>query len=613
MLFLIAVLVGVFALQMTPREEEPQIVVPMLDIHVEVPNTASPEVARLVTTPLEKLLLQIPGVEHVYSTTQTGGAVVTLRFHVGEDREKAILNTYTKLYANQHQMPGLVKGWQVRPIEVDDVPILMLGLSSENPERYGDYELTRFAQELSIELQTIADTNEVTVISGRTRALRVELNLTALAAHQTTPMDILSAIQASNQVEQVGQVVAGSQAIRFESGDVLRNKKALEQLVVNVINGQSVYLKDVATIIDGPTEATSYQWLASQGKQQNAPMVTLSIAKQKGSNAVTVAEQSLALMSELQQQLLPPEVKVTVLRNYGDTADDKVNNLTSSLAFAVFTVVVFVGVFLGWRPALVVGLAVPICYGITLGLDFAFGYTINRVTLFALILSLGLLVDDPITGIDNISRFIHNSDDDDKDGSIIAAMTEIKSALLMSTLTIVMAFIPLAFITGMMGPYMAPMAFNVPVSVIASTLVAFLVTPWLAKKLLKKQVMPVQQSPKQSLYGRIMLPILARPKRAKWVLWGVLGLFVASASLPVFRAVPLKLLPFDNKSEIQVLIDMPEGTSLETTAAMTRKVQDIVWSVAEVTDIAAYVGKPSSMDFNGMVGDTIDAMAVTWH
>ena len=601
MLFLIAVLVGVFALQMTPREEEPQIVVPMLDIHVEVPNTASPEVARLVTTPLEKLLLQIPGVEHVYSTTQTGGAVVTLRFHVGEDREKAILNTYTKLYANQHQMPGLVKGWQVRPIEVDDVPILMLGLSSENPERYGDYELTRFAQELSIELQTIADTNEVTVISGRTRALRVELNLTALAAHQTTPMDILSAIQASNQVEQVGQVVAGSQAIRFESGDVLRNKKALEQLVVNVINGQSVYLKDVATIIDGPTEATSYQWLASQGKQQNAPMVTLSIAKQKGSNAVTVAEQSLALMSELQQQLLPPEVKVTVLRNYGDTADDKVNNLTSSLAFAVFTVVVFVGVFLGWRPALVVGLAVPICYGITLGLDFAFGYTINRVTLFALILSLGLLVDDPITGIDNISRFIHNSDDDDKDGSIIAAMTEIKSALLMSTLTIVMAFIPLAFITGMMGPYMAPMAFNVPVSVIASTLVAFLVTPWLAKKLLKKQVMPVQQSPKQSLYGRIMLPILARPKRAKWVLWGVLGLFVASASLPVFRAVPLKLLPFDNKSEIQVLIDMPEGTSLETTAAMTRKVQDIVWSVAEVTDIAAYVGKPSSMDFNGMV------------
>ncbi|MEJ6474304.1 efflux RND transporter permease subunit [Pseudoalteromonas piscicida] len=601
LIFLCSIVLGLFALQMTPREEEPQIVVPMLDIHVEVPNTASPEVARLVTTPLEKLLLQIPGVEHVYSTTQTGAAVVTLRFHVGEDRERAILNTYTKLNANQHTMPGIVKQWQIRPIEVDDVPILMLGLSSSNPALYGDYELTRFAQELSIQLQTIPDTSEVTVIAGRTRALRVELDLAALAAHQTTPMDVLGAIQASNQVERVGQVSAGKYSFTLESGDAIRDKSALENLTVNVINGSGIVLKDVAAVIDGPSEPESYQWLASSNLGMNAPLVTIGVAKQKGSNAVTVAEQSLALIAQLQQDLLPAEVTVKVLRNYGETANDKVNNLTSSLAFAVFTVVVFVGVFLGWRPAIVVGLAVPICYGITLGLDFAFGYTINRVTLFALILSLGLLVDDPITGIDNISRFIHRGNGQDKDNNIVAAMVEIKSALLMSTLTIIMAFIPLAFITGMMGPYMAPMAFNVPISVIASTLVAFLVTPWLSKKLLKAKSIPKAIAPQASFYGKVMLPLLKHPTRAKWVLWAVLGLFVASVSLPIFRAVPLKLLPFDNKSEIQVLIDMPEGTSLEQTAAMAKQIQGIVWSEAEVTDIAAFVGKPSSMDFNGMV------------
>ncbi|WP_440054800.1 efflux RND transporter permease subunit [Pseudoalteromonas sp. T1lg65] len=597
--FLFSVILGLLALHFTAREEEPQIVVPMLDIYVEVPNTAAPEVARLVTTPLEKLLMQIPGVEHVYSTSQTGSAVVTLRFHVGEDREKAIVNTYTKLNANQHNMPGIVSNWQIRPVEVDDVPILMFGLYSSDAKRYGDYELTRFAQELAIQLQTIPNTSEVTIIPGRKRELRVELDAVALAAHQTTPMDVLNAIQISNQLLQVGEVVAGAKAITLESGDVLRSKTQLAQLVVNVINGRSVRLQDVADVFDGPQEPQHYQWLATSDTQQAAPLVTLGVAKQKGSNAVTVAQQSLAMLAELEQKLLPEEVSIKVLRDYGQTADEKVNNLTSSLAFAIFTVVVFVGVFLGWRPALVVGLAVPICYGITLALDFAFGYTINRVTLFALILSLGLLVDDPITGIDNISRFINRSKD--KNGNIVAAMVEIKSALLMSTVTIIMAFIPLAFITGMMGPYMAPMAFNVPVSVVASTLVAFFVTPWLAKKLLKGQVEEQPVTPQQGLYGHIMLPLLTNPRKAKWVLWGVLGLFVASISLPLFRVVPLKLLPFDNKSEIQVLIDMPEGTSLEQTAKFTRQVQQIVWSLNEVTDIAAFVGQPSSMDFNGMV------------
>ncbi|OHU85994.1 MULTISPECIES: efflux RND transporter permease subunit [Pseudoalteromonas] len=600
-----ALVMGLLAMQFTAREEEPQIVVPMLDIRVNTPNLSGPEVARLVTEPLEKLLLQIPGVEHVYSTTDTGGTVATLRFHVGQSREQAILNTYTKLYANQHNMAQVVKDWQIQPIEVDDVPIMMLGLYSQSTERYSDFELTRFAQELSTQLQTLPNTSEVKVITGRKRQVQVQLDATALAAHQTTPLDVLMALQVSNQLQQIGSLVNGQQLIALQSGDVLRSAEQVSQLTVNVLNGQQVLLKDVAKVMDGPSEPHAYQWLAIDEKNQNLPLVTLSIAKQRGSNAVVVAEQSLALIETLKAQLLPSDIDVKVLRNYGDTANGKVNDLIASLSFAVLTVVIFVGVFLGWRPAIVVGLAVPICYGITLALDFSFGYTINRVTLFALILSLGLLVDDPITGVENISRFLSvrkNSSQAHTDGQVTAAMSEVKGALLMSTLTISVAFLPLAYITGMMGPYMAPMAFNVPVSVIASTVVAFLVTPWLAKKLLHGHPLKESQvSQKASGYSRILMPMFVKPWRAKVVLWITLGLFVVSVSLPVFRAVPLKLLPFDNKNEIQVLIELPEGSTLEQTAKLTRQVQQAVWQQQEVTAIAAYVGKPSSMDFNGMV------------
>jgi len=599
-IFLISMLLGIFALKQTPREEEPQITVPMLDIHVSVPNVEAPEVARLVTQPLEKLLAQLLGVKHIYSTSQTNSAVVTLRFEVGHNREQAILDTYAKLNSYQHTMASVIKSWQIRPIEVDDVPIAMLGLFSKDPQLYGDYELTRFANEIANSLQRIEHTSEVKVIAGRTRTLTINLNASALAAHQTTVNDVFYALNVSNQLTQVGRVVDNQQQITIEAGDVLRTKSAVEQLVVNVVNGKSVYLMDIAAVYDGPSEAEHYQWLAQSTNQQQLPMVTLSVAKQTGTNAVGLANDIHLMMNELSKTLLPPEISYTVLRDYGQTANEKVNNLTSSLVFAVFTVVIFVGVFLGWRPALVVGLAVPICYGITLALDFAFGYTINRVTLFALILSLGLLVDDPITGIDNISRFINRKGD--KKQNVVDAMSEIRNALLMSTLTIMVAFIPLAFITGMMGPYMAPMAFNVPVSVLVSTLVAFFVTPWLAMKLLKPNTLEQPElEPKAGLYYKLLNPLLASKSRAKWILWITLGLFIISAMLPVMRLVPLKLLPFDNKNELQVLIDMPEGTNLERTAAFTKQIQTLTWQLNEVSEIAAYVGQPSSMDFNGMV------------
>lgn len=607
LVFLAGIFAGALALMYTPREEEPQIVVPMMDVLVEAPGLSAKQVERQVTIPLEKLLAQIPGVEHVYSTTAQGQASVTLRFHVGEDREDAILNTYNKLYSSQDRIPAVVTRWLLRPVEVDDVPIMMLGLWSDDPQRYSDYELRRVADEVSTLLQGIPATSEVNVVGGRPRTVRILIDPESLGARKTTTQDIVSALALSNVLRDAGNWYVANSAIRLEAGDVVRDAAELENFVVNMIDGVPVFLRDVARIVDGPAEPDSYTWIGFSGNHANGdigtrPMVAISVAKQRGANAVAVARDVHQMLDRLQRELLPPEVHVEVLRDYGQTANEKVNNLSSSLGFAIVTVVVFIGVFLGWRQALVVGLAVPICYGITLALDMAMGYTINRVTLFALILSLGLLVDDPITGVDNISRFMGKKSMSATD-RVVAAMAEIRVPLVMSTLCIIFAFLPLAAITGMMGPYMAPMAFNVPVSVIASTAVAFVVTPWLAGKLLKEDAVPAadEDNVDGGLYARLMAPILDNRRLAKTTLWAVLGLFIATAMLPMFRLVPLKLLPFDNKNEVQVLIDMPESAGLEQTAALTRSIAAEVTRMPEVRAVAAFVGVPSPIDFNGMV------------
>ena len=611
-IFILAIVAGIAALKFTPREEEPQIVVPMVDVLIEAPGLSAGQVERQVAIPVEKLLAQIPGVEHVYSTSSSGKASVTLAFYVGEDREISILNTYNKLYANQDKVPGVVSRWMLRPIEVDDVPIMLLALWSDTPDRYGSFELRRLAEDVSTYLQGIDETSEVNIVGGRPRTIRILIDPESMGARKTTAADIFNALKISNVLQVVDQWVFNNESIVLESGDFVRNVDELNAFVVNIIDGIPVYLGDIAEIVDGPAEPDQYTWIDfapghPDYKYANAayPMVSISVAKQRGSNAVAVAENVHQMMQQLQREVLPDEIHLEVIRDYGKTADEKVNNLTSSLGFAVFTVVVFIGVFLGWRPALVVGLAVPICYGVSLALDLAFGYTINRVTLFALILSLGLLVDDPITGVDNISRFINTKGGDIKD-RIVAAMAEIRVPLLMSTVTIVLAFIPLAFITGMMGPYMAPMAFNVPVSVITSTVVAFLVTPWLASRLLKEEPNTGagdigNGAARPGLYRRMIEPLLNDRRKSKAVLWVVGLLFISVAILPVFRLVPLKLLPFDNKNELQIVIDMPESSSLEHTAAVARQVSAKISLLPEVRAIATYVGIPSPIDFNGMV------------
>ena len=611
-IFMLSLILGAVALQFTAREEEPQIVVPMVDVYVEAPGLSAQQVARQVTTPLEKLLAQIPGVEHVYSQSASGRATATLRFYVGEDRERSILNTYNKLFSNQDEIPGVVSQWMVRPVEVDDVPIMLLTFFSKDPQRYSDYELRRLAEDVTTRLQGIDNTSEINLVGGRPRSVQVQINPESLAARQTSALDIVRALQASNQLQVAGNWTFGNQSIALESGDALRSSDELANTLVNVVDGVPVLLREVATIVDGPAEADAYSWIdfAPAHTQRNEagedlPAVTISVAKKRGSNAVAVAQEVHQVLDDLRANLLPAEIQVEVIRDYGQTANEKVNNLASSLGFAILTVVVFLGIFLGWRAAAVVGLALPICYGITLALDMAFGYTINRVTLFALILSLGLLVDDPITGVDNISRMLKEGTGDVQD-RIVQAIAELRIPLVMSTLTIALAFVPLAFITGMMGPYMAPMAFNVPVSVVMSTVVAFVVTPWLASRILKKPSAEEAQAQcslaqKDTLYKRMMGRLLDSPKQSKLVLWAVLILFVAAAMLPMLRLVPLKLLPFDNKNEVQIVIDMPRSASLEQTAALAQEVSGLVRQLPEVTAVVAFVGEPSPIDFNGMV------------
>jgi multidrug efflux pump subunit AcrB len=616
-ILILSILAGMLALNYTPREEEPQIVVPMIDIVVSAPGVNAKQVERQVTTPLEKLLAQVNGVEHVYSVTNNAQAVVTLRFHVGENRERALLNTYNKLHSNTDKIPAIVNNWRVQPIEVDDVPIVMLALWSSDDKTVDDYNLRRLAEEVSTFLQTIEDTSEVKVVGGRPREIQVNLDPEQMTARKVAINDVFYAIQVSNTLQHHGNIALENQSFRLESGDVFRDIEALKQTPVMVVDGSVVLLKDIAKVIDEPAEQSHYTWIdfANNHQQQHYakstqngdyPVVTISVAKQRGSNAVTVAQAVHDKMGELQQTIFPENVHIEVLRDYGETANEKVNNLTTSLAFAIFTVVVFIAVFLGWRSAIVVGLAVPICYGITLSLDLIFGYTINRVTLFALILSLGLLVDDPITGVDNIERYLK-----EKKGSltdkIVGAINEIRVPLLMSTLTIVLAFVPLAFITGMMGPYMAPMAFNVPLSVITSTVVAFLVTPWLASKFIKaKSSSQLAEEAEQGqdfsrFYRNMLTPLLENRGKGKLALWIVFILFVGAAMLPVMRLVPLKLLPFDNKNEVQIIVDMPENSTLEQTAAMAKIISSKVQQLPEIKAIASYVGVPSPIDFNGMV------------
>ncbi|AJR08325.1 AcrB/AcrD/AcrF family protein [Photobacterium gaetbulicola] len=611
-LIFLALAVGMSALLLTPREEDPQIIVPMADVLIQAPGLSPRQVENQVTQPLEKLLTQIDGVEDVYSTSMKGAAQVIVRFYVGEQREDALIKLYNKIYSNLDLVPASVTQWAVKPVEIDDVPIVVAALYSTDPELTGNAQLRRIAEQAVNQLQALDNTNKVAVVGGNPRLIQISLDTVAMASRMTTVDDIQQAFSLTNQHRQLGDIHQQGQVFQLESGQFFRNAQEVAHTVVNVVNGQPVYLQDIATVTDGPDEASDQTWFrwgaaAGAGNQQARepyPAVFLSVAKQKGSNAVWVANDAIALLDEMVQNQFPPHVKMTVIRNYGETANEKVGNLVSSLGLSILTVVVFVGVFLNWRAALVVGIAIPISYGAALGMDFAFGYTINRVTLFALILALGLIVDDPIASIDNIERFLKRKGMSTST-AIVMAMAEIRSALLMSTVAIVIVFTPMFFITGMMGPYMAPLAFNVPVSVVFSTVVAFLITPWLAKKILKRADgsghYRVEQSLLYKIYNKMLTPLLARKRNSVIFLSVVALAFVAAAMLPALRIVPLKLLPYDNKNEFQLVLNMPETSSVEQTSNALSSFADYLQRVPEVVSVSGFAGIASPMDFNGMV------------
>ncbi len=647
-LVLLAAALGGAALWLTPREEDPQIVVPLADVYVSFPGHSAAEVEQLVATPLEKLLYQIDGVEYVYSMSRPDQAIITVRFYVGEDRERSLVKIFKRIDEHVDVVPPGVAGWVIKPVEIDDVPIVTLALTSATAD---EYALRRIGEELSERLAAVPNVSRAYVVGGQARTARVDLDPARLAAFSVSPLEVQRAIAVSNVTRTAGDFSRGDEVVRVEAGVALGRPAELRDLVVGVFNDRPVFLKDVADVRDGPAEAVSYVrhgWGPGRGfsahhgfpgttigdapapppaaggpAHEPQPAVTLALAKKKGTNAVWVAEDVLRTAAELRRDMLPDDVELVITRNYGLTADEKVNELVEGLAVAVFIVIALLTIGLGWREALIVAVAVPVVFGLTLAVNLLLGYTINRVTLFALILSLGLLVDDPIVDVENITRHFALRRRATR-RIVLEAVAEIRPPLITATLAVIVSFLPMFFITGMMGPYMRPMALNVPVAMLMSMVVAFTITPWLAYHVLKRHYTGPAAADGSGAHGgahgtdaedletlrrtrlyRLFYPLMApllHSRRAAWLFLVVIaGLTVAAMGLAAVRWVPLKMLPFDNKNELLLVLNFDEGTTLERSDAAVREFEQYLATVPEVTDFTSYVGVASPMDFNGLV------------
>lgn len=648
-LILLATIVGFAALGLTPREEDPQIVVPLADVYVNFPGRSAAEVEQLVATPLEKILYQIDGVEYVYSMSRENQAIITVRYYVGEDRERSLVKLYKKLDENVDIVPPGVTGWVVKPVEIDDVPVVTLTLTAKNSARSSgnstvdDMTLRRVAEELTERLAGVPNVSRAYVVGGRPRVIEILIDPDRMAAHHVSALEIQRAIQAANVRRTAGDLRNLDQLIRVEGGSPFDSARELRDLVVGVFDGQPVFLKDVARIEDGPEEVSNYVrhgWGPARGfthheffpstvlgenggehveataDQGSQAAVTIAIAKKKGTNAVWLANAVLREAEKLQATIVPSNMDLIVTRNYGLTANEKVNELVEALAVAILIVVALLTLGLGWREALIVAVAVPVVFGLTLAVNLMLGFTINRVTLFALILSLGLLVDDPIVDVENIVRHFALRKKATR-RIVLEAVAEIRPPLITATLAVIVSFLPMFFITGMMGPYMRPMALNVPVTMLMSMLVAFTITPWLAYHVLRKkysdggEAVHAEHDPhdldavKQSRLYKIFYPLMAPLLHSRVVAWsfliGIVLLTALAMGLAATRSVPLKMLPFDNKNELLLVFDFDKGTTLERTDAAVRDFESYLATVPEVADYTSYVGLASPMDFNGLV------------
>ena len=611
-----SILLGVGATIILPREEEPQIKVPMIDVFVEMPGASPKEVEERVSRPMEKLLLEIPGVEYVYSTSRPHSSLVVVRFKVGEDEERSIVKLNQKLLANFDIIPQGASQPLVKPRSIDDVPILALTFWSEE---YDHYTLRRVAAQVADSVKEIPDISEVKIIGGPKREVRVELDIGKLAAHNIAPTMLVPLLKISNQQEYLGSFSSESREVFIETDGFFRDSEELGALVVGVHQNTPVYLRDVATIIDGPEEPDNYVFFAKgpaakrkqiPGTNQAgtlSPAVTLAISKRQGTNAITVAEQVLKKIDTLKGNYIPGDIHITTTRHYGETAKEKSDELLFHMAVAIFSVTLLIMVVLGLRESGIVAIAIPVTLALTLIVFYLYGYTLNRITLFALIFSIGILVDDAIVVVENIVRHRHLPENKERSLTAIAieAVGEVGNPTILATIAVIGAILPMAFVRGLMGPYMRPIPIGASAAMGFSLVVAFIVTPWAAIRLLKPQISTTHSNDREDwsirLYRQIMSPLIHQGKIRNLFLIAVfILLFCAIAFVPL-KLVKVKMLPFDNKNEFQVMVDMPEDTPLETTSFVLQELGNYLVEVEEVTDYQLYAGTTSPYNFNGLV------------
>ena len=618
LIIIASIILGIAAVSVLPREEEPQIIVPMIDIFVQMPGASAKEVEQRVAKPMEKLLWEISGVEYIYSTSSPGKCMVVVRFFVGEDEEKAIVRLQSKLAAHSDLIPCVVTPPLIKPRYIDDVSILALTFWGKDVDHYTLRRVVAEVEDLAKRQDNVSITN---IIGGYRRQVEVLLDPVRLAAFHMDASIVLKMFCAANQESEIGSYPSVNGEILVHTGAFLRDRDDVARVVIGTHGGLPVYLKDVAAIVDGPQEPDQYVFLGMgpaayeekidrKGDPRGLyPAVTLTISKRKGANAVTVAERVLKQVEESRGVIIPDNIHVTVTRHYGETAKEKSDELLLHMFIAVFSVTILIWFALGRREAGVVALAIPVTLALTLVVFYLYGYTLNRITLFALIFSIGILVDDGIVVVENIVRHFRLSENKDRPFLKVAveAVDEVGNPTILATLAVIAAILPMAFVGGLMGPYMRPIPVGASAAMLFSLMIAFIVTPWASMRLLKhkKHSDSEERIEKETwsmrYYRRLMTPLI-ESAFWRWIfLVGVVVLLMAACSLVAVGWVKVKMLPFDNKSEFQVIIDMPESATLEETSQAAMEMGEFLKTVNEVVDYEIYIGIAAPYNFNGLV------------
>ena len=612
-----SVILGAAAVVLLPREEEPQIKVPMVDVMVSMPGSSAQEIEERATRPMEKLLWEVAGVEYIYSTSRDSESLVIVRFKVGEDPERSLVKITEKLRSNFDRIPMGGTPPLVKPKSIDDVPILALTFHSA---RYDHLTLRRLAAQVDESVKQVPLVAETNLLGGARRAVRVMLDPVKLASRNLSPAGLVPMLQQANRQFRAGGLTTGNNEVLVETGAFLKTAHEVGDVVVGVFGGKPVYLREVAEIHDGGEEAVQYVLYGSKTTEE--PAVTLSIAKRPGANAISVADEVIRKVDLLKGSVIPADVTVSVTRNYGETAAEKSNELLLHMGIAVFSVAILIWLTLGWRESGIVAVAIPATLALTLLIFYLYGFTLNRITLFALIFSIGILVDDAIVVVENIVRHFHLPQNKGRNWSKIAveAVGEVGNPTILATFAVIAAVLPMAFVGGLMGPYMRPIPIGASAAMFWSLLIAFIVTPWASIRILRwggkysklTEGVAVDDGHKHlasehaedfftKLYRRMMGPLIHHTGWRWMFLIGITVLLLAAMATVGLGWVKVKMLPFDNKSEFQVILNMPEGTSLEQTTAVAREMAAAIRTEPEVTDYQIYAGVASPYNFNGLV------------